>query len=69
MTRGKSALAAIVARAALAGALAQSDFERYGEEIRKCGMSEGAAGSLQHPASLLSGAVVFTVERAPDGGA
>ena len=48
-------------------AFAQADFEQYVEKIRKAGMTEDAAGSLQMAAAILSGATVFEVKRAPDG--
>ena len=47
--------------------LAQSDLERYIDKIRKSGMTEDAAGSLESAASILSGATIFAVTPAPDG--
>jgi hypothetical protein len=47
--------------------LAQSDFERYVEEVRKSGMTEDAAGSIRMAAMILSGATIFEVKPAPDG--
>jgi hypothetical protein len=47
--------------------LGQSDFDRYVEEIRKSGMTEGAANSIRTAASILSGATLFEVKSAPDG--
>jgi len=49
-------------------AFAQSDFEQYVERIRRSGMTEDAAGSLQMAASILSGATIFEVKEAPQGG-
>jgi len=45
---------------------AQSDFEKYVEEIRKAGMTEDAAVALQTAAGILSGVRAFEVKRAPD---
>jgi hypothetical protein len=45
----------------------QTDFEKYGEEIRKTGMSERAFGDVRMAAGLLSGGSAFKATRVPDG--
>jgi len=67
MERRKVALIVMALLGQASGLLAQSDFERYVEEIRKAGMSEEAAGSIRMAASILSGATIFEVKLAPNG--
>ena len=47
--------------------IAQSDFDKYIEQIRKAGMSESASGDIEMAAGLLSGSSSLKATRAPDG--
>jgi hypothetical protein len=67
MTRFGIALLAIALWGVPPLALAQADFERYVEQIRKSGMTEDAASSIGGVAAILSGATLFEVKPAPDG--
>ncbi|HEX4959459.1 MAG TPA: hypothetical protein VF173_01375 [Thermoanaerobaculia bacterium] len=67
MNRTVLILAALALLTLPALAFAQSDFDRYVDEIRKSGMSEDAAGSIRMAAGMLSGATIFTVTKEPDG--